>query len=354
MPADSRKGTPFLVAVLLLLAAGTASAQLEVTELRFNRPPASLSDTLRSLQSLTKVQGTGQFCEDGLYLMTHFGDREDLFQKANQEAMDHPLANQTWRHCSLFSTTGGGSVLMGRNWDNQNVGSVIASLYEPPEGYASISFTRSIDMGFGHKDLEHHKSSEFGRMLLMAPFHAYDGINERGLAVGVAGVAPVAVKPRAGKERIYVPFLVRKILDQTQNTGEAAALVEGYVPFDIDASSLNTHFFVVDASGKSVVLEYVHDKWKRTYGSDAWQVLTNRDVHAVPDADLRAKCWRYRGIAEALENSDGRVGWEGCLGLLRGTSQKGTTWSVVYSLTSRELHFSVYQDWDTVYHLAAP
>ena len=39
------------------------------------------------------------------------------------------------------------------------------------------------------------------------------------------------------------------------------------------------------------------------------------------------------------------------LKILQDVSQKGTTWSVIYSLKSKELHFSVYQNWTNIYQL---
>ena len=338
----------FLEVALLFLISGSVSAQDETINLQFEQPPVSDSDTSRTLQSLVKVQGTGQFCEDGLYLMTHYGDREEIFQIENQEMIDNPLINQTWRHCSLFSSTNEDSVVMGRNWDNQNVGSIIVSLYYPPKGYSSISFTRSISMGFGHKDLEPHKSSIFGNKLLLAPFYAFDGINEHGLAVGVAGVNHVTLSPVPNKELVYAPFLIRKILDQTKNIEEAASLV------DIDKDSLNTHYFIVDASGRSVVLEYTGDHWEKIYGDKSWQVMTTRPIFNVPDADLREECWRYRSISENLENAGGNVDWKIGMKVLQNATQKGTTWSIVYSLAAKELYFSVYQKWENIYYLRMP
>ena len=40
--------------------------------------------------------------------------------------------------------------------------------------------------------------------------------------------------------------------------------------------------------------------------------------------------------------------------ILRNAAQQGTTWSVVYSPTQKDLHFSVYQKWDTIYHSRIP
>jgi hypothetical protein len=338
-------------ALFLFMISGLAPAQEKITELTFALPPVSDSDASRALESLIKVQGTGQFCEDGLYLMTHFGDREDLFQKENQKAIDNPLIDQTWRHCSVFSTSGESGVIMGRNWDNQNVGSIIVNLYYPPDGYSSISFCRSIDLGFGHKNLEGIESSPFGSQLLLAPFYAMDGLNEHGLAVAVAANRQTTVKPKDGKELVCITFLMRKILDRTKNIQEAVELAEKYIPFDIDQSSLTSHLMVADASGGSAILEYDEDRWRTTYGQKSWQVLSTKPIYNVPDAKLREKCWRYRSMSETLEKTKGNVDWKAGMKILQDVTQKGTTWSIVYSLTSKELHFSVYQNWEKIYHL---
>lgn len=344
----------FLITILSLSISTLVSAESEIIDLEFSRPSVSESDSSRTLQSLIKVQGTGQFLEDGLYLMTHFGDREEIFERENRHAIDNPLLDQTWRHCSIFSRAAGNSVIMGRNWDNQNVGSIIVNLYHPPDGYSSISFCRSIDMGFGHKDLEQHKSGIFGSKLLSAPFHATDGINEHGLAVSVAGVRPITHKPKPGKKQVFITFLVRKILDKAKTVEEAADLVEGYIPFDLDENTICSHFFVVDSSGRSVVLEYVEDRWRRIYGDGTWQVLTNELIYDVSDADLRERCWRYRSISESVEIAGADMDWKAGMKILRDVTQKGTTWSVVYSPTAKDLYFSIYQGWDRIYHLTVP
>lgn len=343
--------TTFLLAPLLLTMSGPLSGQDEIVDLNFEQPPASGSDEARTLQSLKKIQGTGQFCQDGLYLMTHFGNREVLFEEENQRAIDEPMVNQTWRYCSLFSASNGTSVVMGRNWDNQTVGSIIVSLYRPTNGYASVSFTRSIDLGFGHKNLDEFMSSPFAKQLLLAPFYSQDGINEHGVAVGVAGVKQVSVKPGTGKKPVFISFLIRKILDQTKTIEEAVRLVDQFIPFDLDERSLNGHLLIADSSGKSVILEYVEDQWRAIRSDKAWQVLANKPIYNMPDTTLRRQCLRYRSMSETLEQSMGRVDWNAGLKILRDVEQKGTTWSVVYSLPTREVHFCVYQDRSRVYHL---
>jgi len=347
------KQTIFLSVILLFIISGVVSAQDKIIDLKFKQSSVSDMDVFRTLQSLVKVRGINEtYSTGGLYLMTHYGDREELFRKENQALIDNPFINQSWRYCSVFSAAAENSVIMGRNWDNQNVGSIIISLYHPPGKYSSISFSRAIEMGFPlNVDLEDFKSSELGAKLLLAPFYAMDGINEHGLTAAVAGVKDTSVKPKSGKELLFISFLIRKILDQTKNVEEAVNLVEKYIPFLLDKNSLQGHLFIADSSGRSVILEYIEDQWKKISEDKSWLVLTNRLVYKVPDADLRKKCWRYRSMSETLENTNGNVDWKAGLEILQDVKQKGTTWAVVYSPTTKDLYFSVYQKWDMIYHL---
>lgn len=348
-----KKRVIFLTIILSLVIAGFGGTQAEIIELSFKQPLVSDSDVSRTLESLVKVRDISEtYSTGGLYLMTHVGDREDLFQKENQKAIENPMINQSWRYCSVFSTTTDHGVIMGRNWDNQNVGSIIISLYHPPGGYASISFSRAIDMGFPlNVDLLAFKSSELGRKLLLAPYYAYDGINEHGLAVAVAGVKQVTVKPKPNAQPLFVSYLVRRILDQCKSIREATNLVEKFIPFDLDINSLNTHIFIVEASGRSVILEYGQDQWRKIVGDKSWQILTNKPIYRVPDEKLKEKCWRYRSISETLEKTKVNVDWKTGMKILRDVTQKGTTWSVVYSPPTKELYVSVYQKWSRIYHM---
>jgi hypothetical protein len=345
----------FCVAIFLLSFVAVWPARGEVIELEFKHPPDSGTDAERTLESLVKVQGPGGVHLNGLYLMTHFGDREELFSQEHQSIMENPLIERPWRYCSIFSSGDENHMIVGRNWDNENVGSIIVSLYRPQEGYSSISFSRSIDMNFPlNIDLVSFRGHPAAKKLLLSPFYSFDGINEHGLVVSVAGVRQVNVHPRKGKELIYVPFLIRKILDQSKTVEEAIDLSDGFIPFDLDQSSLNSHFFVADHSGKNVILEYVDGEWKKFFTDKTWHVLENRPIHNMTDGELRAKGWRHRTMSESLEGAETDPDWQDGLKILEEVAQKGTSWSVVYSPTWKDLYFSVYQKWNTVYHLRMP
>ncbi len=357
-----RRVVPFIAVLLAVAARGAqpteavartdGAALRQVVEVSFKQPSAAETGEAKTLHTLVRVRDISeQYSTGGLYLMTEEGDFEELFRHEIRRAFEVPFITESWRWCSIFATRNKDSVV-GRNWDNQNVGSIIVSLYRPSKGHASISVGRAIDMGFPlNVGLDDVVSTPFASKLLLAPFYAYDGMNDEGLVVAVTGVNQVEVGPEKDREQIFVTFLVRKILDQAGSVDEAAKLVEGYAPFDLDSHSLNTHLLVADVTGRSVVLEYGQKEWHRTYPEHPWQVMTNRAIAGVPDAKLREKCWRYKRTSETLEKTGGQVDWDGGMKMLKDVSQKGTTWSVIYRPTSRDLYLSVYQDWERVYHL---
>jgi hypothetical protein len=351
----AHKSVTWCVASVLLFIVSASAAPSEVIELEFKSPPTTGTDADRTLESLVQVQGPGGVHLNGLYLMTHYGDREESFIAENQSMMQTPLIERPWRFCSVFSSGDDNHMIVGRNWDNENVGSIIVSFFRPKKGHASISFSRSIDMNFPlNVDLVSFRTHPAAKKLLLAPFYSYDGINEYGLVVSVAGVRQVAVQSVEGKELVFVPFVVRRLLDHSKSVEEAVELAENFIPFDLDQNSLNTHLFIADSSGRSVILEYVDDEWNKFYSDKSWQVLENRPIHGMTEEELRAKGWRFRKMSEALEKAETERGWSEGLKILESVAQKGTSWSVIYSPTEKDLYFSVYQQWDTVYHLRMP
>lgn len=328
-------------------------AQGQIIDVNFTKIQGPDTNPEKTLRSIVKVRDISeQYATGGLYLMTHYGNLDELFKKENQKLIDHPWIDQTWRFCSIFSTTTENGVVIGRNWDNQNVGSIIVSYYKPDNAYASVSFLRAIDMGFPlNLRLDEMAQTPFGEKLLVAPFYAYDGMNEYGLCAMVTGVNSVKVSPKEGKESIFIGYIVRKLLDHTKTVDEAIKFVEDYIPFDLTPTEINCHFLVSDADGKSVILEYQDNEWKKTYPDKKWQVMTNRVIYQVPDTQLREKCWRYDAISAFLDKTNGNVNWNDGMQILKDVSQDGTTWSAIYLPNSNELYFSVYQSWDKIYHI---
>jgi hypothetical protein len=94
--------------VLFFMLCACSSTQEQIVEVKFAEPPASDSDLSRTLESLATVRGIGeQYATGGIYLITHLGDRDELFRKENQRRIDHPMIEDIWRLCSAFSARGG-------------------------------------------------------------------------------------------------------------------------------------------------------------------------------------------------------------------------------------------------------
>ena len=205
----------------------SAFAQGQIIDVNFTKVQGTDTDHEKTLKSIVKVRDISeQYATGGLYLMTHYGNLDELFKKENQKLIDNPWIDQTWRFCSIFSTTTKNGVIIGRNWDNQNVGSIIVSHYKPDDGYASVSFSRAIDLGFPlNLGLDDMAKTPFGEKLLVAPFYAYDGMNEHGLFASVTGINSVKVSPKEGQESLFIGFIVRKLLDHSKTVDEAIKLV---------------------------------------------------------------------------------------------------------------------------------
>ena len=345
---------PFLLLVFLLFVlVSPALAGEQVIDVGFDEIKGTDTAAEKTLKSIVRVRDIGeQYATGGVYLITYYGNLDDLFRKENKKLISNPIIDQTWRFCSIFSTKTENGVVVGRNWDNQNVGSIIVSRYKPEGGYASVSFSRAIDMGFPlNVKLDEMAKSPYGKKLLLAPFYAYDGMNEHGLCAMVTGIKSVKVSAKDGKELLFIGNIVRNLLDNTKTVDEAAALVEKYVPFDISPTEINCHFLVSDSSGKSVILEYQDDKWRKIYPYKSWQVMTNKVIYNTDDSELRERCWRYKSISESLEKSNGNIDWKQGMNILKDVSQGGTTWSVIYLPVQNELYLTVYQNWDRIYHI---
>jgi penicillin V acylase-like amidase (Ntn superfamily) len=167
----------------------------------------------------------------------------------------------------------------------------------------------------------------------------------------VTGINSVQVSPDKNKGSLFIGYIVRKLLDHSRTVDEALKLVQNIIPFDITPTEINTHFLVSDATGKSVILEFQDNEWKKSFPNRKWQIMTNKTIFNIPETQLQEKCWRYKKISASLDKSNGNVNWNEGIHILKDVSQEGTTWSVIYLPNSSDIYFSVYQTWDKIYHL---
>ena len=295
------------VVTALLLAGCTAAA------------PAVDADADRTLASLRKVDDLP------MYEMRYVGDY-DATRGAGEPAPATPFG------CSLFAAPG---PLFGRNFDwDANPAMVLHT--DPPDGYASVSIVDISYLGVG-------TDPTGDRRLLDAPLLPFDGMNERGLFVGLAAdesaTAPVdASKPTVGGVRV-----MRLVLDGAATVDEAVAVFDRY-NLDFDGGPA-LHYLVADRSGAAAVVEYVDGRMNVVRDT---RVLTNIRLSGASEAQRRTD-HRYATAASALSTTGAAMNWEDAMGVLRDVAQGHTRWSAVYDPVAGTVRVVAGQRWNTVH-----
>ncbi|MEF2878099.1 MAG: C45 family peptidase [Blautia sp.] len=162
--------------------------------------------------------------------------------------------------CSTLSVQGAdGGNLFGRNFDWDTCNGLIISA-KPENGYASVSTVNMDFIQAGGVDISKLPDRVQAAVGLYAPL---DGMNEEGLAVSVNMIQDSeTINQNTGKPDLTTTTAVRLLLDRAADVDEAVELLEQY---DLHASmNMMVHFPLSDASGRSVVVEYVNNEMKVT------------------------------------------------------------------------------------------
>lgn len=240
----------------------------------------------------------------------------------------------TWA-CSLFAAMGNPEeMFFGRNFD-WDFSPALLLFTNPPDGYASVSMVDIAYLGFdgerafGLTDLSLSERSR----LLDAPYLPFDGMNEAGLAVGMAAVPPGRMENDLAKETIGSLMVIRKILDQAATVEEAVIILDS---INIDMGDVPIHYLVADKSGKSVLVEFSWGEMMVIPNSDSWQLATNFLISETQD-EPEKQCWRYALISERLREINGGLTPNQAMDLLEEVAQEGTQWSIVYGFSTGEI-----------------
>ncbi|TMR16473.1 linear amide C-N hydrolase [Nonomuraea turkmeniaca] len=276
----------------------------------------------RTVSSLRLVDGALP-----LYEMTYHGGYD-----AEAPLTDAELARKaTGWACSLFHRPGE----FGRNFDwDPNPAMIVHA--RPPGGHASVSL---VDVSYllaapGPPDLADPQDRRRLAHAVLAPF---DGMNDKGLAVGLAA-APDAQLPERNPGRVTVSGvrIIRLLLDRAATVPEAIALMRRY---DLDfTGGPQLHYLIADRSGRSAVVEY---------GAGRMNVIDDRYLTNITMTGTRRTARladpRYRKLAEGGEVD--------AFALLKSVAQPHTRWSVVYDLDAGTARLVAAQRWDSVHTL---
>lgn len=155
--------------------------------------------------------------------------------------------------CTTFEAfTPEGKHLLARNFDFR-ISPCFVVWTHPDNGYSSVSVVDNNFMAYG-TSLRFHRLNSY--RTLLAPYCCVDGMNEKGLAIAVLQLRAKATNQTGcGKKDITTTAMIRAVLDTCANVDEAVELIKKYNMHD--SLWTNYHYQIVDASGRSVVVEYI-------------------------------------------------------------------------------------------------
>lgn len=295
---------------------------------------ASLTaDERRSLATLRVVDA-----RHPLLAMTLYAPYDPMRPVAAAPVTDRPLA------CSLFlAGRGPRGPVFGRNFDWLANPALLLTT-RPPRGPASISLVDISYLGITHANADRAtRDPALRRKLLQAAALPFDGMNEHGLAVGLAQI-PDARPPRApGRPTVGSARIQRLVLDQARTVDEAIAVFGRYnVEFAPGEPAL--HYLVADARGRSAVVEFVDGRVEVVRGAGSWHGMVNFVLSGADD-DVKRSDDRYRTIAERMRATGGSLSPDGAMDLLAAVAQRHTRWSAVYELHHGTVHVTLDRDY---------
>jgi len=258
--------------------------------------------------------------------------------------------NEQISGCTSFTAQSPtGELLVGRNFDYPKTAMILVHT-KPKKGYASYSM-----VCLSHLDI----SSQSGTMpetlmgklkALAAPFGCVDGMNEKGLHVSVLELTTKPTAQNTGKTNIVTTVAVRMLLDKCATTKEAVAMLGKYDMYSSAGSPY--HFLVTDTKGDTVVIEWPDPEQemvivKSNYATN-FQLADGENKNAGGGHD------RYKTVEDTLAKSQNIMTDDEVMKLceavsVKGRSDWGTQWSIVYNISNFTLRICCDMDYDAVY-----
>lgn len=286
--------------------------------------------------------------------------------------------------CSSFTAqSADGDKLFARNYDFSKTNTCIVFTEATPGRHATVS---TVDLQFLGIDVDKNVDDLMDKITcLAAPYAPLDGINDAGVSCGIymtyqGGDETVATDQNTDKPDFTSTTLLRLILDYADDVDEAVEIASSY---DLhDSAKTSYHYMVADASGRSVILEWVGDtdatdndgserRLVATYNDSDdhigeteaeadYQWITNFVIqpgyYDGSDADEKKGEDRYDRIAEELAKTDGIVADEqaamdilAIVGRRTWKNDDGngcTVHSVVYNLTDKSMLWVSNENYD--------
>ncbi len=147
-------------------------------------------------------------------------------------------------------------------------------------------------------------------------------------------------------------MVIRRMLDQAHDVEEALAVLQSY---NIEwGGGPPLHYLMADSWGRSVLVEFYGGEMVVLPNERPWHVATNH-LRAMAKEAGPSGCWRYDRLYQRLTETEGQLTTGEAIDLLAEVSQEETQWSVVYGMSSGDVHVTMGRQYDRLhsFHLSS-
>ncbi len=292
-------------------------------------------------------------------ILSNLGLFFDIDSKAISEIV-YKITKSIGFGCTTFNAaTPSGDKLFARNYDYLDSPGITVWTH-PENGYASVSTVSLYFLGYGGAFLPEDLLTSI--LTLIAPYIPVDGMNEKGLSIGVLELETPETFIQTDKKDITTTAIIRNVLDHAATVEEAVEIFMEYDMHDFLGGKCTYHYQIADASGETAIIEYANgettvlrpDKSGTLIATNFW--LTK----GVDDPDGLGQD-RYETAQKMLMEKNYRVSEKDAMNILNATHLENadlhgyictTLWSVVYNNTSREFTVCAMYDFDREYRFS--
>lgn len=247
-----------------------------------------------------------------------------------------------------------GTHLFGRNFDLDNGPSMLVRTC-PQDGYASLSMVHLRFLGYEHVDNLGGFSDKL--LTLAAPYIPLDGINEKGLTIGILLLPEKPTHQNTGKVPVTSTTAIRMVLDKAATVDEAIVLLQQHDMHD--SAGCAYHYQISDATGASVVVEYINNKLQVIRPQEEYQAATNFYLHDSKE-QFGYGHDRYEKVINKLKSQNGVITAEEGMAILSEVKLENymddfsnkpswTMWSAIYHNNEGRVDIATHRNYNNIY-----
>ena len=246
--------------------------------------------------------------------------------------------------CTSFILGDGDDVILGSNFDNS---------FKPGMLFVNKRNVRKSGLNPDGEMLAPTWTSKYGSVTVhTAPYqYPWAGMNEAGLTISTMQVPGTQVQSADERPALISAAWVQYVLDTCATIDEVIEAEK-----QVRLSYAVDHYLVCDASGDSLVIEFLAGQAVCHRGKDLpVKVLANgpyaqcvedlRTAGRLPkDASSQSRMQRLDRMARAYKATPGTDGIDYAFSMLSEAALPSTTWSLVFDLKERALVFRTFEN----------